>query len=300
MKNNFSILNSIYKPKKITLKNSVYIFQNDDYKYVIKKKNNNILKIHDYLKSCNFNNYIKVIDNNRCDYFVYDYIDSFNIPDQKKVIYLSNVVALMHAKTSYTKRTDKSLYDNIYNDINNNLEYANNFYSNLYDSIFLKKYYNPFDSYFMDIYSKINNCIGFCKRELSSWYNLVSEYSNQRVCLVHNNLSINHYIRNNDDYLISFDNAKIDTPVLDIYNFYKKEYNKFDFNEFLDNYFYHFKYNDDEKKLLFILISIPDVITITSSNYSNLKNLHKVYDYILNVEQLMRPYYSKEKEEKQT
>ena len=214
------------------------------------------------MSSRGFDNYVKIKDSNRSDYFIYPYIYENIIPYEQKGSDMAKTVALLHAKTSYFKDIDESVFDNIYNNIDNNIEYIKNYYSDLYDEIFMKEYYNSFENLFMDIYSKINNACLFCKNELEKWYSISTIKKSKRVALLHNNLCLDHFLKGEDDYLISFEKAKIDTPVLDLIKFYKNEYDKLDFKEIFKTYLYHFDLTSDEYKLFFILISLPDEIKI--------------------------------------
>jgi hypothetical protein len=304
MKNNkddLTVLNQIYKPNKYIIKGKVKILKCNNQDVVIKPKNsynNNLVEIHKYLKSRDFNNFVPIIDYNRENYFVYPYIIEDKIPYEQKTNELAKTVAIMHAKTSYFKDVNESTFDEIYNNINNNIDYLTEYYSKMYDDIFLKRYYTPFENLFIDSYSKISNVLLFSKSELDIWYELASEKKTQRVSLVHNDLKNDHYLKGDEDYLISFDKSKIDTPVLDLYKFYKNEYDSVNFSEILKTYLYHFELNEDELKLFFILISIPDEFKYTLNNYNDVKNFYKIINYINITEELIRPYYSNyEKEE---
>ena len=302
MKNNHDLLNInfLYKPNKYTIKGNVMILSCNDRKIVLKEKSNNVLDTHKYLAASGFNNYIPIIDDNRNNYYVYPYIDEENIPIEQKSKDMAKVVGLMHAKTSYQKNIDKSAYENIYTNISDNLSYLKSYYSDLFDKIFLKEYYDPFEVVYMDYYSKIINMINFSNQELEEWYLMVSDKENVRVSLIHNNLEINHFVKSDNDYLLSFDNARKDTPVLDLVSFYKKEYNHISFDEWFKTYNYYSELTDEEKKLFFVLITIPDNFTVEERISNNINNLNNLINYINKTEDLIRPYYSQDKKEEQT
>ena len=86
---------------------------------------------------------------------------------------------------------------------------------------------SPSEYEFTRNYSKIYASLLFCEEELNNWYNLVKENNNERISLIHNNLELNHYIRGEDkDYLISWDKAKIDSPVFEFYRLYRNQLQK--------------------------------------------------------------------------
>lgn len=297
MNSNYDVINKIYKPYKYTIKGKVRILncQNED--IVLKPKNDKLIKTHNYMASRGFNNFVEIKDINRDKYFVYPFVYENSIPYEQKGNDLAKTIAILHAKTSYFKDIDENTFDQIYYDIDNNIEYAKEYYSKLYDDIFAKKYYSPFEMIFMDIYSKINNACLFCKNELDKWYETCAEKKSKRVALLHNNLKLDHFIKGEEDYLISFDNAKIDTPVLDLVKFYKNEFNNLDFKEVFKTYTYHFDLTDEEYKLFFILISIPDVIKIDNNTYNDVSKICYLKNYLNKTEELIRPYYSEDEKE---
>lgn len=297
MNNSFENINKIYKPYKYKIIKNIKVLncQNED--IVLKPKNENVLKVHNYLSSRGFENYVKIKDINRDKYYIYPYIYENNIPYEQKGNDMAKVVALMHAKTSYFKDVDESTFDSLYFDIDNNIEYVKGYYSKLYDDIFIKRYYSPTEMIFMDMYSKINNACLFCKSELENWYNISLDKKSKRVAMLHNNLKLDHFVKADDDYLISFDTAKIDTPVLDLVKFYKNEYNNLDFKKLFKTYTYHYELNEDEYKLFFILISIPDVIDINKNTFDSLSKVCNLKNYLNKTEELIRPYYSEDEKE---
>lgn len=298
MNSNLNYINKIYKPYKYTLKGNVKILSCEKENIVLKPKNEKLIKTHNYMLSRGFNNFVSIKDSNRENYYIYPYIYENNIPYEQKGNDMAKTVALLHAKTAYFKDIDDSTLDKIYLDIDNNIEYTKEYYSKLYDNIFMKEYYNPFEQIFMDMYSKINNACNFCKSELENWYDISRDKKSKRVVLLHNNLKLDHFIKGDEDYLISFDNAKIDTPVIDLVNFYKNEYDNLDFKEIFKTYTYHFDFTADEYKLFFILISLPNIINISNNTKENLHNITELKNYLNKTEELIRPYYSEnEKEE---
>ena len=58
-----------------------------------------------------------------------------------------------------------------------------------------------------------------------------------------------------------------------------------------------FELNDTEKKLLFIVISMPDIKYFTQNEVDNTIIAGKFIDYIDKTEKLIRPYYAVEKKE---
>lgn len=297
----FNIIDEIYKPNKITYKNNVVILSLDNNcSVVIKKKNSDIKNIYDYLSLRGFNNYVPIEKDLHEDYVVYKYVNDENLSTEEKLERLATIIANMHAKTTYFKAVNKDEYDDIYVNILNNINYLLDKISSIYDSIFYKKYYNSYEFLFMNNYSKISSMLLFSKSELEKWYDIVSIKETQRVCFVHNNLNIDHFIKSIDDeYLLSFDNSKIDSPVLDLISLYKNTYMYKSFKSAFDKYLYHYDLNEDELKLFFINICVFDDFDINKDDeFINLRSINKLVNYVLITDELVRPYYFVDNEEK--
>ena len=70
------------------------------------------------------------------------------------------------------------------------------------------------------------------------------------------------------------------------------------FSEILERYFYKFPLLPYEQKLLFILITIPPEIKTEDNIFMQCRENNKVIDYVFKTEDLIRPYYTEEEEEK--
>ena len=112
---------------------------------------------------------------------------------------------------------------------------------------------------------------------------------------MNNNLELNHL---RDNKLISWDNYIIDTPVIDIVKLYKKEWNNIEFSEILSRYMYKFPLLDYEKKLLFILITLPPESKKSNNEFERCQNVSNLIDYVFKTEELIRPYNTHDEEEK--
>ena len=119
-----------------------------------------------------------------------------------------------------------------------------------------------------------------CSERLEEWHALVKEKKKQRNVVLHNNLSLDHFIRNDKSYLISWDKAKIGNPVFDIYKLYKRHALEFDFSSILREYEKHYPLLREEKELFEVLIIMPDVITFDSNEYENCKQVKHFIDFL--------------------
>ena len=286
-----------YKPLKYTLKGKTINVNSMQGNFVIKPAKKDIISLFNYLNSRSFYNYPKVIAKDD-DYITYEYLKELDTPKEQQLLDLILVVAKLHNKTVYFKEVTEDKYKEIYDNIKDNVIYLRDYYSGIYDEAFNEIYISPAKYNFLLNYSLLNNDLAFILDELDEWFNLVKESNKQRVCLIHNNLSLEHFIKGMDSYLISWDKYTFDTPVMDIVNLYHNEYLTCDFSGILKEYLKNFKLSVDEEKLLFILLSLPDKVNFDDSEFNNTINVANLVDYIKRTEKLIRPYYAeKQKEE---
>lgn len=292
--NSIDLLTKIYKPYKISIKGKTKIFNCTSGNYVIKeKKNKDIKELYNYLSSRNFMYYPKLIEDNRDEVNVYEYVEDNSIDEEQKLIDLIKLISLLHSKTSYYKEITNDKVKEIYEELLGRVEYMEEYFNkiiyNIEDNIFV----SPSGNLLLNNSSKIFESLTFLKNEIEEWYKLSVDSDKMRVCLVHNNLELNHYIKNKDEYLISWDNYIIDTPILDIVKLYKNVYITKNFSEALKIYLEKFPLNENEKKLLFIMLVMPNELNLTNDELNNVNIVRKYLDYIYKTENLIRPYYSK-------
>lgn len=295
MNDSIEILKEIYKPYKQTIKNKATIFETMTGKFVIKEKNDfDIKELYTYLNSRSFSKYPNLLDENRKDVDVYEYIEDIPTPIPQKSIDMINTVSDLHNKTSYFKEVSDDKYKEIYENILSNISYLKDFYLSLFESFEKSIYMSPSEYLLIRNSSKIISALAFCEEELSNWYDLVKEKHKQRVALIHNNLELDHYLKSDKDVLISWNKSKIDSPILDLIGLYQKEYLNINFDDVLTKYLERYPLDDSEKKLFFIIISLPEKIELNSNEFKNCIIIRKSLDYLYKTEELVRPYYQKE------
>lgn len=276
---------------RLTIKSSAKIIETPNNKYVIKKNRRDLNRLFDYLKSRNFYSYPKILEDNRNEYKI-EYIDDVDTPKEQKMEDIINLMSELHTKTAYYKEVGQDKYMSIYEELKENILYIEGYYNDLITGIESEVYMSPSHYLIARNYSKINSAINFCKKELEKWYSLVENKTKQRVCIVHNNLQLSHVLRNNDTYLISWDKYIVDTPILDLYKFYMNEELENNFNDLFKKYESKFKLLEDEKKLLFIILSIPKKFEYVNNEYINTNNVREFIDYLYRTNNLITPYYS--------
>ncbi len=293
MNRSLDVLKKIYKPYRLTILGKATILNTTSGDFVVKESNDkNIKELFSYLNSRSFHNFPNLIDGNRNDVNVYEYVSGVVMPLEQKALDLIDIISNLHNKTTFYKMVTEDDFKKIYDNIKSNIVYLENYYNNLYEEIKKENYMSPSHySLIRNIY-KIFEALEFSSKELDNWFNLVKDQTKKRVCLIHNKLSLDHFIKSESEYLISWEEYRTDSPIMDLVKFYHQEYFNINFSVILSRYLEKVNLSDDEKKLFFILISIPQEISFTNNEFKDCEIVRKSLDYLFITENLMRPYYT--------
>jgi len=294
MNRSFEVLKDVYKPYRLTIKGKTTILETTSGQFVVKPKERELQEVYQYLRSRSFTCFPPIVDQSRDGVYVFPYIDDISMPKEQKAQDLIQVMSSLHQKTTFYKNVSLDTYQEIYENVEANIVYLKQYYEALFDQCFSDVYPSPSCSLFLCHYSKILASLEFSKRELDEWFSLVKQEAKQRVSFIHNNLSLEHYRKADQDYLISWEKSKIDSPVLDFVHFYQQEYFDLEFQTLFQKYQERFPWNEAEKKLFFILISLPKKIEFQETEFQNCKMVRECLDYIYKTEELVRPYYTVE------
>lgn len=276
---------------RLTIKNKTKILDTNRGTLVLKKKDNNInlTNTFNYLESRSFDNYPKrVFENNNYD--VYEYINGYNEPNEQKILDLINLLTILHYKTTFYKEVDIDYFKEIYENTINKIEYIYNYYTDIISLIETSIYMSPVEYLIARNISKIYESLNYSKENINKWYELVKDKRRIRVVNIHNNLSLEHYIKSDKPYLISWEKSKIDNPIYDLYNLYLNHYLDFDFNELFINYESKYPLLNEERILLFSLLTIPWKFEFNDTEYNLCKNARKLFDYLYKTEKLVTEY----------
>lgn len=281
MNRNLEVFTRIYKPYKIERKNNVFIYKTMDGNYAIKMNPKiDYKKLYSYLESRSFDYIPKIHPDSRDDMVVFDYIEDYEIDKNQKILDLINLVSLLHSKTSYYKDVTIDKYKEIYELVKDNILSVDSYYQEMFDKEIDKEIYSPSSYLFLRNYSLIYNACRYTLDNIESWYLKIQDKGRQRIVLVHNNLKLEHMIKNREEYLISWDQYTFDSPVLDLFNLYKNEWENVSFKEALDIYYSNFDLNEEEKLLFNILISIPYKIEDGNNEYERCRNIRRLINYL--------------------
>ena len=281
-------------PTGYEYKDNVKIIETKNNKYVLKRNKNNVLDIFNYLHLKNFNYFPNVYNKDRNDlYEIYEYIDSSDMSNYEKSEEIIYLLSLLHNKTTSYKDIDIDEYKKIYEDIFNKLNELEEYYISLNNEIDKEIYMSPSNYLLVRNITKIYSAIYYYKTELEKFYNIVKDNPKKRVSLIHNNIDLSHLLRNENSYLISWDNAKFDIPVYDLIKFYKKNYNDVDFTNLFKLYESKYPLHNEERKLLFISLSIPDKLDLRSDDeFLKTKKVNDLLLYLQKTDDIILQYNS--------
>ena len=274
---------------KITIKNNTRII--DDKIVLKKKKNNDLNNVYKYLKSRSFDYFPEpiIIDNL---YEVYPFLEDTYEPSEQKATDIMHLLGLLHSKTTFYREIDIDKNKEIYENISDELEYLNNFYNDLITMIEKEVYMSPSGYLIARNINIIFGSIYYAKHNLEEWYKKIDNNKNERVVNIHNNISLDHYIKNEKPYLISWNKSRIDSPIYDLLSFYKNHYLDFDFDDLFHFYESGYPLKEDERLLLFTYMAIPYKIEIISDEYEMCIKINKMIEYLYKTSNLIMNYHS--------
>ena len=275
--------------KKITIRNNARIL---DDKIVIKnKKRDDIDDIYGYLKSRSFDYFPYPIEMND-KYEVYPYLKDMYEPYEQKAMDLMHLLSLLHSKTTFYREVDIDRNKEIYEDIEQKLEYLDGFYNDLITRIEKEVYMSPSSYLIARNINIIFGSIYYARDSLDKWYEKVRNNKNERVVNIHNNISLEHYIKNEKPYLISWNNSKIDSPIYDLLSFYKKHYLDFDFDDLFHFYESSYPLKEEERFLLFTYMAMPSEIKSVNDELEMCIKINKMIEYLYKTSNLIMNYHN--------
>lgn len=287
---NNTIKDLVGEINKLTIKSNAKIIDN---KIVIKeKKKEDMDKIYRYLKSRSFNYFPEplLMDNK---YEAYPYIEDTDEPREQKAIDLTHILSLLHNKTTFYREVDIDKNKEIYEDILEKLKYLNNYYNDLITLIEKEIYMSPSSYLIARNINIIFQSIYYAKNSIEDWYKKIENNKNERVVNIHNNINLDHYIKNDKPYLISWSKSKIDKPIYDLLSFYQNHYLELDFDDLFHYYESNYPLKEEERILLFTYMAIPPKIDIEKDEYKMCIKINKIIDYLYKTSNLIMNYQKK-------
>ena len=271
----------IYSYKK---KKDCYIITTDKGKFVVSNNFNNNY-IFDYLSTRMFNFYPEIIINDK--YLVTKYIEDKIIPKEQKINDLTDLMSLLHSKTSYYKNiTDEYLI--MYDELENNYNYLYEYYQKIIDDIDNSIFLSPSKYLIARNITLILDSLNLGRYYLEIWKEKISKLDKMRVSVINNDLSLSNYKRDDKPYIINWSKSKIDIPIFDLYKLNSNE--DIDIYEVLKRYEKKYQLKNGEKELLMVLLFMPNKIDITNNEYNMCKNIKREINRLIKVHKLNRQY----------
>ena len=226
MNKSLEVLKDIYKPYRYTIRGKVIILSTTSGDFVVKEKNDgtNIKELYSYLMSRSFDNFPPLIDESRNDVNVYEFLNDVSMPIEQKSLDMIDLISNLHNKTTFYKSVTEDTFKEIYDVIKSNIDYLKFYYDEFYEKTKKDIYMSPSNYLLIRNIYKIFAALDFCLHELDEWFSIVKIQNKKRVCLIHNNLTLEHFLKNEKDYLISWEHSRIDTPVMDLLAFYNNTF----------------------------------------------------------------------------
>ena len=273
--------------KKITILSNAKII--DDKLVVKERKKDDIERTYSYLKSRSFDYFPEPVALDK-KYELYPYIKNSYEPKEQKAMDLIYLLSLLHSKTTFYREVDIDHNKEIYETTINNLDYLNNYYTNLITSIEKEVYMSPSSYLIARNINIIFESIYYSRDKIEEWYKQIEDSKNERVVNIHNNITLDHYIKSEKPYLISWNKSRIDSPIYDLLSFYKNHYLEFDFDDLFHYYESNYPLKDNERLLLFIYMAIPPKIVIDGSEYDMCIKINKNMEYLYKTSNLIMNY----------
>ena len=139
----------------------------------------------------------------------------------------------------------------------------------------------------------------YAKDSIDKWYKIIEDKRRIRVVTIHNNLLLEHYLKDEDkSYLISWDKSRRDMPIYDLVSLYKNNYLDFEFTSLLKIYLSKYPLTKEEMLLFLTLIAIPSKIKYEETEYKNVLNIRRIIDYIYKTDNILKEYGIKQETDK--
>ncbi len=282
------------KPTRYEKYGKLYFIESDGEVYAVKKKSEYKKDIYRYLDSRHFNYYPKVL-NDDDDYEITPYIPNIEYPEEQRVVDLVDLVALLHSKTTFYKEIEVDYFKKMYEDISGNIEHLEEYYSDMIEMIEKEIYPSPSAYLLSRNINLLFSCLYYAKENLEKWYELVQTKNKARFVVLHNNLKLDHFIKNQNSYLTSWDQARIDIPIFDLYKLYKNHALAFDFAFLLQEYEKKYPLLEEERILLLVLIAIPSKLEFGDSLFETCSYFTKEIDLLYKCLKWVNSYRKQEK-----
>lgn len=264
-------------PKCYQKKNQVDIITTENERYVLKRGDTHT--IYEYLLTRNFQNISPPITNRGDEYLIYRYIEDYPVPKEQRVEDFIYLLSILHTKTTFYKTVELNKIKEIFESIRARQDYLIQYYHNLQDMIEVEKYMSPSHYLLIRNLSLIYFHLTESKIQIEKWYENMKNNKKMRYVMTHGNLKREHFLENNNLYLISWDRARINLPVYDLENFYRNNWRETTLRDFLEIYQSKYLLRKEELSLFLSLIHLPKKVEFGDSEIQNVKLVYSLIEY---------------------
>lgn len=266
--------------KNIRYLNHTKVLETDEETYTLRTRKRANKDLFSYLKGKNFEHYLPLENSPDDPYELYRFVREPDMNFSDKAIDLVYTMAMLHIKTTTYELVNLDEIKNIYEETNATLSHLQSYYLELQNNIESKIYMSPAEYLLMRNISKVYGAINFSRYTLEKWYKEKENQKKERQVLLHNNITLDHYIKAELTYFINWDQAKRGPVIYDFLNFYKNEYLNLEMESLFNIYQSKYQYTTDEKLLFFALLAVPIKINLKSTNYLNTLEVRNLVMYL--------------------
>ncbi len=269
------------KPYKYKYINKACVIYTDHGNYVMKRKRRSDKdKLYDYLLAKNFSFFLYPENDLSDEHELYTYIDEVELSQDEKAKDLMLILSEMHNRTTAYKNINLDKIKEIYEDKLNTIDYLAKYYNDLEEVFMMHIYNSPEEYLLLKNMDKISNTLQYSKLILEEWYNNITKTKKERTTLIHNHLSLDHFIDGRDAKLINFDYAEYNSPIYDFVYFYKKHYKELDMESLYKIYRHKFMLTKEEELLLFVELMLPWKVVFSRNHYNNSVEVYNLNKYL--------------------
>lgn len=244
-----------------------------------KKRKRNIEEVYSFLDSRNYEYYVRPLEITN-DEEIYPYINEYDTTSNERAKDLLYRVSILHNKTTEFKDKNIDSIKERYETTVNILDETYNYYFNLQDELEEHEFLFPEELLLLENISKVYYMINTSRYFIEEYYKKTEKQNKERIVRIHGNLSLDHIIESDEKYLISWNNSRIDLPVIDLVKFYKKEYENIEFSFLYHLYNSKYPLTKEEVYLFFSLINLPERIEFTDNHLDNTIRVRHFVNYI--------------------
>jgi len=276
-----------YKIKSYKYLKNARIIETDKCNLVYKENCNNY-DTYEYLKTRDFHFFPNVLNDKNSKFELTEYIKEKDIPKEQKINDLIHVCGILHRKTSFNKEIDMDYIKEMYENILKEANYLMGYYEDLNNYIDTVVFMSPSEYLLVSNIDIIYYLLTFVRVEINNWYKNIQKRKVIRYSVIHNNLSLDHFLDGDYKYLISWSKSRQDMPILDLIKICEDNFYEFNLEDLIREYQMENRLLEEEYLLFLIKLSLPKRIELTRNTYLDCYNINKYLVYLRKIALLVQ------------